>query len=129
MAVSMDVFSAFPSAVVSGVYFIGEFRKGTVEGNQFIRYGSLDVIIDEGDASRISNAPNAEPLEADLLLYVKPTQLPTLNPRALTAGFMIYDAERNDYFAIIDASIGKNQDVGELEHIELMLRQTEVVNE
>ena len=128
MATSMDVFSAFPSAVVSGVYHIGEFRRGTVEGNKFVRYGSLDVIIDEGDSAQISNAPNADALEADLLLYVKPLQLPTLNPRALTAGFMIYDSERDDYFAIIDASIGKNQDVGELEHIELLLRQTEVVN-
>lgn len=128
MATTMDVFSAFPSAVVSGVYSIGEYQRGSVEGNQFINYGDLDVIIDEGDAGRIGIAPNAEALEADLLLYVKPSQLPTTNARALTAGYMIYDNERDDYFAIIDASIGKNQEIGELEHIELLLRQTEVAN-
>lgn len=128
MDTSMDVFSAFPSAVVSGQYFIGRFQRGSVEGNQFINYGPLDVIIDEGDSGRIGDAPNAEALEADLLLYVKPNQLPTTNTRALTAGYMIYDSEYDDYFAIIDASIGKNQELGEIEHIELLLRQTEVIN-
>lgn len=124
----MDVFSAFPGAVVSGQYCIGRFQRGSVEGNQFTNYGELDVIIDEGDSSQIGSAPNAETLIADLLLYVKPNQLPTLNPRALTTSYMIYDTENDDYFAIISAGIGKNQDAGELEHVELLLRQTEVVN-
>lgn len=123
----MDVFSAFPSAVVSGRFFIGSYQRGTVEGNQFINEGALDVIIDEGDASDIGSAPNAETIIANLLLYVKPEQLPTTNPRALTSGYLIYDAEYNDYFAIIDASIGKNQERGKTEHIELLLRQTEVI--
>lgn len=124
----MDVFKAFPGAVVFGRYSIGEFQRGTVEGNKFVQYGSLDVIVDEGDAGDIGRAPNAEALTADLLMYCKPEQLPTTNPRALTAGYMIYDAEYDDYFAIIDASIAKNQHVGQYEHIELLLRQTEVVN-
>ena len=128
MVASMDVCSAFPGAVVSGRYCIGKFQRGTVEGNQFINQGELDVIIDEGDSAGIGKAPNAETLIADLLMYVKPNQLPTLNPRALTSSYMVFDSENGDYFAIIDAGIGKNQDAGELEHIELLLRQTEVVN-
>ena len=125
----MDVFSAFPGAVVSGRFAIGCYQRGTVEGNQFTCCANLDVIIDEGDASDIGSAPNAETLTADLLLYVKPEQLPTTNPRALASGYLVYDAEYDDYFAIINASIGKNQETGKIEHIELLLRQTEVVTE
>jgi hypothetical protein len=40
---------------------------------------------------------------------------------------MIYDALYGDYFAIIDAGIGKNQENGVIEHIELKLRQTDAV--
>ena len=123
----MDVFSAFPSAVVSGRFVIGRFQRGTVEGNKFTSEGELDVIIDSADSSDIGKAPNAETLIADLLIYVKPSQLPTLNPRALATSYMVYDSEYDDYFAIINAGIGKNQHEGDLEHIELLLRQTEVV--
>lgn len=125
----MDVFSAFPGAVVSGRFIIGSYQRGTVEGNRFLNEGTLDVIIDEGDASDIGSAPNAEELTADLLLYVKPEQLPTTNPRALVSGYLICDTENDDYFAIINAGVGKNQELGTVEHIELLLRQTEVVTE
>lgn len=122
---NMDVFSAFPNAVVSGRFTIGSYQRGTVDGNQFVKEADLDVIIDEGDASDIGSAPNAETLTADLLLYVKPEQLPTTNTRALASGYLIYDSEYEDYFAIINASAGKNQDAGQTEHIELLLRQTD----
>lgn len=124
---TMDVFSAFPAAVVSGVYSIGSYQRGTLEGNQFVKEADIDVIVDEGDIGDIGAAPNAEVIDADLLLYAKPGQLPTTNPRALTAGYMIYDAENDDYFAIIDASIGKNQETGTIEHIELKLRQIDAL--
>lgn len=124
----MDVFEAFPGAVVSGRYSIGSYQRGTLEGNQHVKYGDLDVIVDESDMGDIGMAPNAETLDADLLLYCRPEQLPTTNVRALTAGYMIYDAEYEDYFAVINAGIGKNQENGSIEHIELLLRQTEVVN-
>lgn len=122
----MDVFKAFPAAVVSGVYSIGSYQRGTLEGNQFTKEADLDVIIDEGDSGDIGMAPNAETLDADLLLYAKPEQLPTTNPRALTAGYIVYDANEDDYFTIINAGIGKNQQTGVVEHIELLLRQIEV---
>lgn len=126
---TMDVFRAFPGAVVSGVYSIGGHQRGTLEGNRYTKEADLDVIIDEGDTGDIGMAPNAEVLDADLLLYVKPEQLPTTNPRALTAGYMIYDADNDDYFAIVDASVGKNQHTGKVEHIELLLRQIDTINE
>ena len=45
MAATIDVFSAFPSAVVSGVYSIGSYQRGTVEGNQFTKIANLDAIV------------------------------------------------------------------------------------
>lgn len=125
---AMDVFEAFPNAIVSGVYQIGSYQRGSVVGAVWDADNAvdLDVIVEEGDKSSINTAPNAEPLDADLLLYARPEQLPTTNPRALAAGYLIYDSVNDDYFAIIDASIGKNQDNGTIEHIELLLQQTEV---
>lgn len=123
----MDVFSAFPGAVISGRFFIGKYQRGSLEGNQFVKDADIDAIIDEGDMAEIGGAPNAESLIADIILYVKPEQLPTVNPRELTAGYLIYDNEYGDYFAIIDAGIGKNQDNGIIEHIELKLRQTDAI--
>lgn len=124
----MDVFEAFPAAIVNGVWQIAAYQRGGVVGAVWDAENAseLDVIIDEGDDSTINGAPNTEPLDADLLLYAKPDQLPSTNPRALAAGYLLYDSENDDYFAIVDASLGKNQETGELEHVELLLRQTEV---
>lgn len=124
----MDVFEAFPNAVISGVYQIGSYQRGGVLGAVWDAENAvnLDVIVDEGDGSSINAAPNAEPLDTDLLIYAKPSQLPTTNPRALAAGYLVYDSEADDYFAIVDAGLGKNQETGQLEHVELLLRQTEV---
>lgn len=122
------VFSAFPNAIVAGRYSIGRWQRGTLVGNVYEKYGDLDVIIDEGQSSSISNAPSAETLTADLLMYVRPEQLPTDNVRALAASCMVYDTKTGDYFDIIDASVGKNQETGVIEHIQLLLRQTEAEN-
>ena len=122
------VFNAFPNAIVAGRYSIGRWQRGTLVGSIYDKFGDLDVIIDEGQSSSITNAPSAEALTADMLLYVRPEQLPTTNVRELAASCMIYDSETGDYFEIIDASIGKNQDNGNIEHIQLLVRQTEAEN-
>lgn len=122
------VFSAFPNAIVAGRYSIGRWQRGTLVGNVYEKYGDLDVILDEGQSSSISNAPSAETLTADLLMYVRPEQLPIDNVRALAASCMVYDTKTGDYFDIIDASVGKNQETGVIEHIQLLLRQTEAEN-
>lgn len=121
----MDVFSAFAGAVVSGRYSIGSCQRGSLVGSVYSKIADLDVIIDEGDLTNIGLAPNANVLDSDILLYVKPEQLPTTNPRKLVADYMIYDEDEDDYFAIINAGVGRNQQTGEIEHIELMLQQTD----
>lgn len=126
---AVDVFSAFPRAIVSNVWQIAAYQAGTLIGAEFnaTEAINLDVIVDEGDDTNINSGSNAQPIDADLLLYAKPEQLPTTNPRALVAGYLIHDSENDDYFAIVDASLGKNQDTGELEHVELLIKQTDVV--
>ena len=125
----MDVFESFPNAIVSDVWQIAQYQEGSLVGSVWDadEAVSLDVIIDEGDASNLNYGSNAEALDADLLLYVRPEQLPTTNPRELTSGYMLYDSENGDYFAIIRASNGKNQETGKIEHLELLLRQTDAI--
>lgn len=122
------VFEAFPNAVISGVWEIGQFQRGTRIGNIYTKYGDLDVIIDEGSNTSIESAPNASPLISDILLYVKPEQLPTIKTNELVASCIVYDSENDDYYAVIDAGVGKNQENGQIEHLELKLRQTEAFN-
>lgn len=122
------VFEAFPNAVISGVWEIGQFQRGTRIGNIYTKYGDLDVIIDEGSNTSIESAPNASPLISDILLYVKPEQLPTTKTNELVASCIVYDSENDDYYAVIDAGVGKNQENGQIEHLELKLRQTEAFN-
>lgn len=123
----MDVFEAFPNAIVTGVWQIGQYQRGSLVGSVWDadEAQQIDVIIDEGDDSNINAGDNAEALDADLLLYVRPGQLPTTNPRALASGYLVYDSENGDYFAIIKADMGRNQDSGQIEHVELFLRQTD----
>lgn len=121
----MDVFSAFAGAVVSGRYSIGSCQRGSLVGSVYSKYADIDVIVDEGDLTNIGLAPNATVLDSDILLYVKPEQLPTVNPRKLVSDYMVYDSEYNDFFAIVNAGVGRNQETGEIEHIELMLQQTD----
>lgn len=122
------VFEAFPRSIISGRYFLGQNQRGTLVGSQFTLIADLNVIVDEGQSSTISGAPNAESLTADLLMYVNPAELPTTNPRELASSYSIYDGLEQDYFEIVDASLGKNQETGEIEHIQLLLRQTEMEN-
>ena len=125
MGTTMDVFSAFAGAVVSGRYSIGSCQRGSLVGSVYSKYADIDAIIDEGDLTNIGLAPNATVLDSDILLYVKPEQLPTVNPRKLVADYLVYDKDEGDYFAIVNAGIGRNQETGEIEHIELMLQQTD----
>lgn len=127
----MDVFSAFPQAIISGVWQISTYQHGSLVGNVFDTENAinLDVIVDEGQATTINSGNNAQPIDADLLMYVQPDQMPVLNPSILVASYMLYDSENDDYYAIVDASVGKNQETGEVEHIELLLKQTDIVGE
>lgn len=121
-----SIFDAFPNAIISGIWEIGTCQHGTVVGNQYQKISDLDVVVDEGSSSSINTIP--ETLRSDLLLYVMPCQVPTTQTNALVSGYMLYNRAENAYYEIVDAGIGKNQHTGYIEHLELKVVQTEVVN-
>lgn len=41
---------------------------------------------------------------------------------------MLYNTQEDAYYEIVDAGLGKNQHTGKVEHVELKVVQTEVVN-
>lgn len=122
----LSIFEAFSNAIISGVWSIGKCQHGTLVGNQFTKLGDLDVVVDEGSNSSINTTPEA--LNSDLLVYVIPCQMPTLKTNALVSNYMLYNNQEDAYYEIVDAGIGKNQHTGNIEHLELRVIQTEVVN-
>lgn len=118
---AMSIFDAFPNGIVSGVWSIGKVKRGSVAGNVFEKVADLDVVVDEGNNSSISTTPEA--ITPDFLIYAKPEQLPTLSSNVLVSTYMLTDG--NHYYDITSVGIGKNQETGKIEHVELGLTQTE----
>lgn len=123
----MTVFEAFPNAIETGWQII-PIAYSTVTGNYIDRENASDisVIVDEGNSSDANPAPNTASITADMLIYTRPSELPTTNTSALVAGYAISDATK--LYEIIDAGIGKNQNNGRIEHVELRIRQTGASN-
>lgn len=121
------VFQAFPNAVESDIWQIGQMEFSTVTGNALdddsLTY--IDVIEDEANNSEPNNSPSYANTYSDTLLYVKPGQMPTTDTAELIASYVVKNTATDKLYAIIDAGIGKNQENGTIEHIELRIRQTE----
>lgn len=122
----LSIFDAFPNAIISGVWQIGTCQHGTIVGNEFKLINDIDVVVDEGQSASVTSTPEA--LNSDILVYVHPDQLPTLNTAKLVSGYMLYNTVEDTYYQIIDAGVGKNQHTGNIEHVELRLLQTEIAN-
>lgn len=120
------IFDAFPNGIISGVWEIGTCQHGSVVGNTYTKLNEIDVVVDEGFNSSINSTPEA--LHSDMLIYAMPCQMPTLSANELVSNYMLYNNYENAYYEIVDAGLGKNQHTGKLEHIELKVVQTEVVN-
>lgn len=121
-----SIFNAFPNAIISNVWQIGTCQHGTLIGNVFSKVGDIDVIIDEGNSSTPDT--DIETLKSDMLIYCKPDQLPTLDTNTLVSSYMIYNSDTDSYYLIVDAGIGKNQQTGNIEHVELKVVMTEVTD-
>lgn len=117
----MTVFDAFPNAIEQG-WQIAQVTYSSITGNAVTTGEDIDVIIDEGSSSDANQAPNAAGLYADTLIYAKPDQMPTTDTSALVAGYVLID-QNGRTWEIIDAGQGKNQENGQIEHIELKIRQ------
>lgn len=122
------VFECFPNAIVAGVWHIGQTQRGGIVGNSFTDAGAIDVIIDEENSSTVDASPDAQSLLNTTLMYVRPEQMPTANTRALVASYGLYNNQEDEHYDIVDAAVGKNQETGVVEHIELKVVQTEVAN-
>lgn len=124
---SMTVFQAFPNALEE--WSIAPIAYSTITGNTVDadEAQNIDVIVDEGNNSTPNASPNAAGIASDTLLYCQPNQLPTIDTAELVANYAVADQYGKTY-AIIDAGIGKNQDNGIIEHVELKIRQTGVEN-
>lgn len=121
---STTVFDAFPNAIERD-WQIGTMAYSTITGNELDAdtLQSIDVIIDEGSNSTPNNSPSYANLYSDTLLYVRPSQMPTTDTEALVAGYVVKNTTTGKIYAIIDAGIGKNQETGKIEHIELKIRE------
>ena len=124
----MDVFSAFPKAIISGVWQLGQLKRSTEVGKRFEALtGPFDVIIDEISQARTNTSPSAEAILEDTLLYARPEQMPTTNTSTLASEYLWFNSETGFYYDITEVGAGKNQDNGVLEHLEFKIRQTGVV--
>lgn len=124
----MDVFSAFPNAIVSEVWMLGTVERDTETGTTLSDLNFLDVIVDEVESAEFNTSPNAEFRESDTLIYAQPDQLPTTDLGTLQASYLWLNADTGAVYEIREAAIGKNQETGAVEHLEFILRETEVVD-
>lgn len=124
---NMTVFEAFPNAIES--WKIAGVQYSTITGNETTGdWSDIDVIIDEGSSTEPNQSPNYANAYSDLLIYCRPSQLPTTETATLVADYAIKDPNGRIY-AIVDAGIGKNQELGIIEHVELKLRQVSIDEE
>ena len=124
----MDVFSAFPKAIITDDWSLGKITISTDVGKIYKDLGYMSVIVDEG-AEGNENTPNADSLYTDTLIYAKPSELPTMNMAELVASYFWYQHSAKQYYRIIEAGVGKNQDEGAVEHIEFRVRPSDIALE
>ena len=121
----LTVFQAFPNGIEHEIWQIGQMAYSTITGNDLdtdsLTY--IDAIEDEANDSEPNNSPSYAVTYTDTLLYVRPEQMPTIDTAELIASYAVKNTQTDKLYAIIDAGIGKNQDNGVIEHIELRLRQ------
>lgn len=118
----MDVFDAFPNGIEE--WGIAKASYSTLTGNIYEEAIKIHVIVDEAQSTEPNPAPDAQAINADTLLYAMPDELPTLDTAELCASYIVKPWQSDKLYAIIDAGIGKNQETGIIEHVELRVRQT-----
>lgn len=116
----MTVFQAFPNALEE--WHIAKVSYSTIIGNHATENSTaIHAIVDRADSTEPNRGTSAQIADSDTLLYCQPSELPTLDTSELVASYMVDDGK--NIYAIIDAGIGKNQQTGTIEHIELRVRQ------
>lgn len=124
----MDVFKAFPRAIITDDWSLGSITISTDVGKIYKDDGFKSVIVDEG-AEGDENSPNANTLTTDTLIYAKPDEMPTTNHAELVASYFWHQQSTDQYYRILEVGVGKNQDEGIVEHIEFRVRPSEIAME
>lgn len=126
----MDIFEALPNGIIRHIWKLGEVQRATEVGTVFRIVANCDVIVEEGVRDYSGRTPKADYQDSDTLLYARPNDLPTLDTAALAAGYYWYNSVTGKYYAIKEANLGTNQECGNVEHVEFLLKPTEVaINE
>jgi len=118
----MTVFEAFPNGLEA--WKIGTISYSTMTGNRIADMKTINVIVDEAQSERAGGTSTPEGITADTLIYCQPAELPTTSIPSLITDYCVMDPDGR-YYRITEAGRGKNQETGELEHIELKLIQTD----
>lgn len=119
----MDVFEAFPEAMVAWNWL--SIERGTEVGTVATVLRPVNVIETEADKSTLHNTPKADGIVADLMVYVRPEDLPEVTPSKLMANYALQNDVLEQY-DIVNVGVGKNQDNGKIEHYELSLKLTDM---
>lgn len=115
----MDVFEAFPEAMVPWTWLA--IKRGTEVGTVVTTGSTVNVIETEADKATLYNTPKADGVVADLLIYVRPEDLPAVTPAKLMADYALQN-DIFEWYDIINVGVAKNQHDGEIEHYELALK-------
>lgn len=126
LVVAVTVFNAFPQAVISGVWEIGKVQRATEVGTVISQKNGIDVIVDDVTGADLSQSPSADGTKIQTLLYAKPEQIPTLETAAICAEYILIK-NNSHYFNITDCALAKNQNTGQIEHVELSIQETEAL--
>lgn len=119
----MTVFEAFPEAIVT--YNWLAIKRGTEIGTTATLGAAVGLIETEADKGVLHNTPKADGVVADILVYVRPEDMPEKVPARLMAGYALQDDILQQY-DIVEVGIGKNQETGKIEHYELSLKLTKM---
>lgn len=129
IGLAMNVFDAFPNAVDATTWELGKVIRSTVTGETLVAGQAITVIADVAEtAVRSSSGTTPDTLTPDILLYVKPEDCPTLDTSALTNEYALHNTATGKDYNITSVGLGKNQETGELEHVELTLELTEFLD-
>lgn len=123
------VFDAFPKAIITDDWKLGYLVENTEVGKLYTDLGFRSVIVTEQANGEINNAPSAEGLTSDTLIYAMPGQLNGLNISRYISDYYWYQKSTDQYYRIIEVGVGKNQENGVIEHIEFRVRPTEFAGE
>lgn len=118
----MTVFEAFPNGLEA--WKIGTINYSTMTGNRITNMQTINVIVDEAQTERAGGTSTPEGIAADTLIYCQPDEMPTTSIPSLITDYCVMDPDGR-YYRITEAGRGKNQETGQLEHIELKLIQTD----